>query len=188
MDNPFNKDREGIQNRLHNLFEEFKDLDDSEKLLRIYSEVLQVNHSDAIEIEQINEFQETQEVPEDISPYELPVYPTLSIKELSYILYQTKIIDHLISFGLTKKESALLLSMITGLSYNSIRNNLSKDWSNLTTEQKAYAIKNIHRELWLKARGHENTHSLIKKIDPVASEYLPSKGVTDDSSLENTDL
>ena len=188
MDNPFNKDREGIQKRLHNLFEEFKDLDDSEKLLRIYSEVLQVNHSDAIELDQINEFQETQEIPEDISPYELPVYQTLSLKELSYVLFQTNVIDHLISFGLTKEESALLLSMITGISPNSIRQQLSKDWSKLTTENKEYSIKNIHRELWIKARGHEKTQSLINKIDPIASEYLPSKGVTDDSSLENTDL
>ena len=117
MDNPFNKDREGIQNRLHNLFEEFKDLDDSEKLLRIYSEVLQVNHSDAIEIEQINEFQETQEVPEDISPYELPVYPTLSIKELSYILYQTKIIDHLIKTNDLRSVS-LPLQVLFAKQYN----------------------------------------------------------------------
>jgi hypothetical protein len=188
MENPFNKDREGVQNRLHNLFEEFKDLDDSEKLLRIYSEVLQVNHSDAIELDQINEFQETQEIPEDISPYELPVYQTLSLKELSYVLFQTNVIDHLISFGLTKEESALLLSMITGISHNSIRQHLSKDWSKLTTENKEYSIKNIHRELWIKARGHEKTTSLINKIDPVASEYLPSKGVTDDSSPKNTDL
>ena len=188
MDNPFNKDREGIQNRLHNLFEEFKDLDDSEKLLRIYSEVLQVNHSNAIEIEQINEFQKTQEIPEDISPYELPVYPTLSLKELSYVLHQTSVTNHLTNFGLTKQEVSLLLSMITGISPNSIRQHLSKDWSKLTTENKEYSIKNIHRELWVKARGHEKTQSLIRKIDPVASEYLPSKGVTDNSSPENTDV
>ena len=188
MDNPFNKDREGIQNRLHNLFEEFKGLDDSEKLLRIYSEILEFNYQQAIESDRINEFQETQELPEDSFPYESPVYPTLSLKELSFVLYQTNTIDHLIRFGLTKQEVSLLLSMITGFSHNSIRQHLSKGWSSLTTENKEYSIKNIHRELWVKARGHEKTTSLIKKIDPVASEYLPSKGVTDNSSPENTDV
>ena len=188
MDNPFNKDREGIQNRLHNLFEEFKGLDDSEKLLRIYSEVLQVNHSDTVELDQINEFQETQEIPEDISPYELSVYPTLSLKELSYVLHQTSVVDHLINFGLTKQEVSLLLSMVTGISHNSIRQQLSKDWSKLTTENKEYSIKNIHRELWVKARGHEKTQSLIRKIDPVAAGFIKSKGVTDNSSSENTDV
>ena len=188
MDNPFNKDREGIQNRLHNLFEEFKGLDDSEKLLRIYSEVLEINNNEAILTDQLNAHQESLGIPEDVSPYEMSVYPTLSLKELSYVLYQAKIIDHLINFGLTKQEVALLLSMITGFSHNSLRQHLSKDWSNLTTENKEYSIKNIHRELWVKSRGHEKTKSLIKKIDPKASEYLPSKGVTDDSSLENTDL
>lgn len=188
MDNPFNKDREGIQNRLHNLFDEFKGLDDSEKLLRIYSGVLEINNNEAILTDQINAHQETLELPEDVPPNEMSVYQILSLKELSYVLYQTSVIDHLTNFGLTKQETSLLLGMITGFSHNSIRQMLSKDWGKLTTEKKAYSIKNIHRELWLKARGHEKTESLIKKIDPKASEYLPSKGVTDNSSPENTDV
>ena len=179
MENPFNKDREGIQNRLHNLFEEFKGLDDNEKILRIYSEALEVNHHEALEIDKINAHQETLELPEDVSPYEMSVYKTLSLKELSYVLHQTGVTGQLLNFGLTKQEVSLLLSMITGFSDNSIRQHLSKDWSNLTTENKEYSIKNIHRELWTKARGHDKTQSLIEKIDPVAKKYVSSKGVTD---------
>jgi len=189
MDNPFNKDREGIQNRLHNLFEEFKGLDDSEKLLRIYSEVLQVNHNNSIESDRIDQhYEEMEDIDWDALAEEDKSDYTLSLKELSYVIYQTGIVDYLVDKGLTKEETALFFMMITGFSSNTLRQQLSKDWSKLTSETKEYAIKNIHRDLWKKARGHEKTHSLIKKIDPIASTYLQSNGVTDNSSPENTDV
>jgi len=190
MDNPFNKEREGIQNRLHNLFEEFKELDDSEKLLRIYSEVLQVNHSSNIESDQIAQhYEEMDDIDWDTLAEEDQSDYTLSLKELSFVIYQTGIVDYLVvDKGLTREETALLFMMITGFSSNTLRQQFSKDWSKLTTETKEYSIKNIHKDLWKKARGHEKTHSLIKKIDPIASTYITSKGVTDNSSPENTDV
>ena len=187
MDNPFNKEREGIQNRLHNLFEEFKGLDDSEKLLSIYSEVLQVNHSSSIESDEITQhYEEMDDADWDAIAEEDQSANTLSLKELAFVIYQTGIVDHLLEKGLTKEETALLLRMITGYSFNSLRQHLSKDWETLTSASPKHTVKDIHRQLWRKAEGHEKTQSLIKKIDPVASEYLPSKGVTDDSSQENT--
>ena len=189
MDNPFNKEREGIQNRLHNLFEEFKGLDDSEKLLHIYSEILQVNYSSNIESDQIAQhYEEMGDIDWDALAEEDQSANTLSLKELSFVIYQTGIVDHLITKGLTKEEIALLLRMITGFSFNSLRQQLSKNWDTLTNASLKHTIKGIHRQLWSKAEGHEKTQSLIHKIDPVASDFIKSKGVTDNSSPENTDL
>lgn len=189
MDNPFNKEREGIQNRLHNLFEEFKSLDDSEKLLHIYSEILQVNYSSNIESDQIAQhYEEMDDIDWDALAEEDQSANTLSLKELSFVIYQTGIVDHLIAKGLTKEETALLLRMITGFSFNSLRQHLSKNWDTLTNASLQHTIKDIHRQLWRKAEGHEKTQSLIHKIDPVASNFIKSKGVTDNSSPENTDV
>lgn len=189
MDNPFNKDREGIQNRLHHLFEEFKGLDDSEKLLRIYSEALKCSYSIEIDSDKAGQYyEEMDDIDWDALAEEDQSANTLSLKELSFVIYQTGIVDHLITRGLTKEETALLLRMITGFSFNSLRQHLSKDWGMLTSASPKHTVKEIHRQLWRKAEGHEKTHSLIKKIDPIASTYLKSKGGTDNSSPENTDV
>ena len=189
MDNPFNKDREGIQNKLHNLFEEFKGLDDSEKLLRIYSEVLKDSHSVEIDWDKADQYyEEMDDIDWDALAEEDQSANTLSLKELSFVIYQTGIVDHLIAKGLTKEETALLLRMITGFSFNSLRQHLSKNWDTLTNASLQHTIKDIHRQLWRKAEGHEKTQSLIHKIDPVASYFIKSKGVTDNSSPENTDV
>ena len=82
MDNPFNKDREGIQNRLHNLFEEFKGLDDSEKLLRIYSEVLKDSHSVEIDSDKADQYyEEMDDIDWDALAEEDQSANTLSLKE-----------------------------------------------------------------------------------------------------------
>ena len=166
MDNPFNKDREGIQNRLHNLFEEFKGLDDSEKLLRIYSEVLQANNQQEIDLDALHEHLSEQEEPEWEEEMD-----QLSLKELVYVLYNSAILEHLTDeMNLTKEEVALLFGMITGHSHKSMRQLFSEDWTKLTPSKDDDSIKAIYNKLWRKTAGHKSTKSLIRKIDPFATD------------------
>ena len=164
MDNPFNKEREGIQSRLHNLFEEFKGLDDSEKLLRIYSEVLQANNQEEIDLEALHEHLSEQEEPEWEEEMD-----QLSLKQLVYLLYNSAILEHLTDeMNLTKEEVALLFGMITGQSHKSMRQLFSDDWTKLTPSKDDESIKLIYNKLWRKTAGHKSTRSLIRKIDPFA--------------------
>jgi len=166
MDNPFNKDREGIQSRLYNQFEDFKELDDSEKLLRIYYEILKENNQQAIDLDAMHEDLSEQEEPEWDEEMD-----QLSLKELVYILYNSAVLEHLTEeMKLSKEEVALLFGMITGLSYKRMRQLFSDDWTKLTPSNDDDSIKAIYNKLWRKTGGHKSTKSLIRKIDPFAYE------------------
>lgn len=167
---------------------DFKKQPIERQLEMIYSELLKVSKTDEIQIEEFIKSVDSEDAVDfSFMDEESKSDKTLSFKELLYILTQTGQVKHLQEIGLTNEEIGLLISMITGYSFEAVRQALSKDWSKLTTESKEYAVRNIHSNLWAKANNHPKMQGLISKVDPIAKGFIDSKGVTDKTSSKKSD-